>query len=36
MDAETEALRASGIERRGLKPDAVAPDFMLPDGKRYA
>jgi hypothetical protein len=31
MDAETEALRASGIERRALKPGAVAPDFMLPD-----
>jgi hypothetical protein len=31
MDAETEALRASGIERQALKPGAVAPDFMLPD-----
>ena len=33
MDAETEALRASGIERRALKPGAVAPDFMLPDAQ---
>jgi thiol-disulfide isomerase/thioredoxin len=33
MDAETEALRASGIERRALKPGAIAPDFMLPDSK---
>lgn len=31
MDAETEALRASGLERRALQPGAVAPDFMLPD-----
>jgi thiol-disulfide isomerase/thioredoxin len=33
MDAETEALRASGMERRALKPGAVAPDFMLPDAQ---
>jgi hypothetical protein len=33
MDAETEALRASGIERRALEPGAVAPDFMLPDAQ---
>jgi hypothetical protein len=33
MDAETEALRASGIERRALKPGAIAPDFMLPDAQ---
>jgi hypothetical protein len=33
MDAETEALRACGIERRALKPGAVAPDFMLPDAQ---
>ena len=33
MDTETEALRASGIERRALKPGAVAPDFMLPDAQ---
>jgi hypothetical protein len=33
MDAETEALRSSGIERRALKPGAVAPDFMLPDAQ---
>jgi peroxiredoxin len=33
VDAETEALRASEIERRALKPGAVAPDFMLPDAQ---
>jgi hypothetical protein len=33
MDTETEALRASGIEHRALKPGAVAPDFMLPDAQ---
>ena len=33
MDAETEALRGSGIERQALKPGAVAPDFMLPDAQ---
>jgi|SRR5271165_3781613 len=33
MDAETEALRASGIERRALQPGAVAPDFILPDAQ---
>jgi peroxiredoxin len=33
MDAETDALKASGLERRALKPGAVAPDFMLPDPK---
>jgi peroxiredoxin len=33
MDAETEALRASGIERRALHAGAVAPDFMLPDAQ---
>ena len=31
LDAETEALRASGIEDRALKPGLFAPDFMLPD-----
>lgn len=31
MDAETEALRASGIKDRALKPGTVAPDFVLPD-----
>jgi hypothetical protein len=33
MDAETEALRASGIERRALHAGAVAPDFVLPDAQ---
>jgi len=33
IDAETEALRASGIEDRALKPGLLAPDFMLPDPK---
>jgi AhpC/TSA family len=33
MDAETEALPATGIERRALRPGAVAPDFMLPDAQ---
>jgi hypothetical protein len=33
MDSETEALRASGIERRALKPGAIAPDFMLSDAQ---
>ena len=33
MDADTEALRASGIERRALKLGAVAPDFLLPDAQ---
>ena len=33
MDAETEALRGSGIERQALKPGAVAPDSMLPDAQ---
>ena len=31
MDAEIEALRASGIKDRALKPGTVAPDFVLPD-----
>jgi hypothetical protein len=30
MDAETDALKAAGLERRALKPGAVAPEFMLP------
>jgi hypothetical protein len=33
VDAETEALRASGIECRTLHAGAVAPDFMLPDAQ---
>jgi peroxiredoxin len=33
MDAETEALRVSGIGRRALHAGAVAPDFMLPDAQ---
>jgi len=33
MDVETEALRASGIELRALKPGASAPDFILPDAQ---
>ena len=33
MDAETEALRASGIERRALKPGTPVPDFILPDAQ---
>ena len=33
MDAETDALKAAGLERRALKPGAVAPDFMLPDSR---
>jgi peroxiredoxin len=33
MDAETEVLRASGLEDRALKPGRLAPDFMLPDPK---
>ena len=35
MDAETEALRASGLEDRALKPGLFAPDFMLPDPKGH-
>jgi hypothetical protein len=34
MDPETEALRASGIELRALKPGASAPDFISPDAQR--
>jgi peroxiredoxin len=33
IDAETEVLRASGVEERVLKPGLLAPDFMLPDPK---
>jgi peroxiredoxin len=33
IDAETEVLRASGVEERALKPGLLAPDFMLPDPK---
>jgi hypothetical protein len=29
MDAETEALRASGIGRRALKPGAVGPPLFF-------
>jgi peroxiredoxin len=35
MDAETEALRNSGLEHRSLKPGAAAPDFILPDAQGH-
>jgi hypothetical protein len=34
IPVETEALRASDIELRALKPGASAPDFISPDAQR--